>query len=147
MARDVHSGALSPNDITEEMVGGYLYLNQEPKSDVDLIIRTGGDERTSNFLPWQASGNECAMYISAPYWPEFRKIDFLRAIRSYQIRETEHKVKLAVRIIKIKRHNGEVKLDDVERSLTSALKIRPEEAQALLRSPQVKKELAKPVKA
>lgn len=147
MAKDVQSGALAPDDITEEMVGSYLYLNQEPKSDVDLIIRTGGDERTSNFLPWQASGNECAMYISAPYWPEFRKIDFLRAIRSYQIREKEHKVKLAVSIIKIKRQSGDVKLDEVAQSLSSTLKIGPEEMQELLQSPPVKKELAKPVNA
>jgi tritrans,polycis-undecaprenyl-diphosphate synthase [geranylgeranyl-diphosphate specific] len=147
MAKDVLIGALAPDDITEEMVGSYLYLNQEPKSDVDLIIRTGGDERTSNFLPWQASGNECAMYISAPYWPEFRKIDFLRAIRSYQIREKEHKVKLAVSIIKIRRQNGEVKLDEVAQSLSSTLKIGPEEVQELLQSLPVKKELAKPVNA
>jgi tritrans,polycis-undecaprenyl-diphosphate synthase [geranylgeranyl-diphosphate specific] len=54
---------------------------------VDLIIRTGGEIRTSNFLPWQANGNECAAYFCAPYWPEFRKIDFLRAIRIAQARK------------------------------------------------------------
>ena len=147
MARDVQNGTLSPDDITEDMVGGYLYLDRNPNSDVDLIIRTGGDERTSNFLPWQASGNECAIYISAPYWPEFRKIDFLRAIRSYQIREKEHKVKLAVSIIKIKRQDGDINDVNLRENLSLALKIGSEEAQELLDSPLVKKELAKPVKA
>ena len=47
---------------------------------------TAGDFRTSNFLPWQANGNECAAYFCAPFWPEFRKIDFLRAIRTAQTR-------------------------------------------------------------
>ncbi|RQW80785.1 MAG: UDP pyrophosphate synthase, partial [Methanothrix sp.] len=54
--------------------------------EVDLIIRTGGDARTSKFLPWQANGKKCAAYFCAPYWPEFRKIDFLRAIRVAQTR-------------------------------------------------------------
>jgi tritrans,polycis-undecaprenyl-diphosphate synthase [geranylgeranyl-diphosphate specific] len=54
---------------------------------VDLIVRTGGDERTSNFLPWHANGNEAAVFFCAPYWPEFSKIDFLRAIRTYESRE------------------------------------------------------------
>ena len=147
MARDVQNGTLSPDDITEDMVGGYLYLDRNPNSDVDLIIRTGGDERTSNFLPWQASGNECAIYISAPYWPEFRKIDFLRAIRSYQIREREHKVKLAVSLIKIKRQDGDISDGNLRENLSLALKIGSEEAQELLDSPMVKKELAKPVKS
>jgi tritrans,polycis-undecaprenyl-diphosphate synthase [geranylgeranyl-diphosphate specific] len=147
IARDVQNGTLSPDDVTEDLVGGYLYLDRTPNTDVDLIIRTGGDERTSNFLPWQASGNECAIYISAPYWPEFRKIDFLRAIRSYQIREKEHKVKLAVSIIKISRQNNGVNGGDLRESLSAALKIGSEEAQALIENPLVQKELMKPVKA
>ncbi|HEY3422201.1 MAG TPA: polyprenyl diphosphate synthase [Methanocellaceae archaeon] len=147
IARDVQNGTLSPDDVTEDLVGGYLYLDRTPNTDVDLIIRTGGDERTSNFLPWQASGNECAIYISAPYWPEFRKIDFLRAIRSYQIREKEHKVKLAVSIIKISRQNNGVNGGDLRENLSAALKIGSEEAQALIENPLVQKELLKPVKA
>jgi tritrans,polycis-undecaprenyl-diphosphate synthase [geranylgeranyl-diphosphate specific] len=73
--------------VNEDLIASHLYPQDGisvPK--VDLIIRTGGDYRTSNFLPWQANGNECAAYFCAPYWPEFRKIDFLRAIRTAQTR-------------------------------------------------------------
>jgi tritrans,polycis-undecaprenyl-diphosphate synthase [geranylgeranyl-diphosphate specific] len=143
LAKEVMSGALSPEDITEDMVGDYLYLGREQPSRVDLILRTGGDERTSNFLPWQASGNECAIYISAPYWPEFRKVDFLRAIRAYQVREKEHRVKLALSMLKIKRQNGVFSLDDFKSSLESVLKISPPEAEAIIDNPLVQKELAK----
>ncbi|MEI8331295.1 MAG: polyprenyl diphosphate synthase [Methanomicrobiales archaeon] len=53
---------------------------------VDLIIRTGNEYRTSNFLPWLANGHESAVYFCAPFWPLFRKIDLLRAIRTYDQR-------------------------------------------------------------
>jgi tritrans,polycis-undecaprenyl-diphosphate synthase [geranylgeranyl-diphosphate specific] len=53
---------------------------------VDLIIRTGNEYRTSNFLPWLANGHESAVYFCAPCWPLFRKIDLLRAIRIYDQR-------------------------------------------------------------
>ncbi len=62
-------------------------LGPSAQREVDLIIRSGGDERTSNFLPWQANGNEAAVYFSTPYWPAFRKIDFLRCLRTYGHRE------------------------------------------------------------
>ncbi len=82
---DVDAGELDPAAIDIELVDDRLYGRQV--RDVDLIIRTGGDERTSNFLPWHANGNEAAAYFCAPYWPEFSKIDFLRGIRTYQSRE------------------------------------------------------------
>jgi len=85
LAADVDRGDLDPATIDVETVENRLY--EGPTRDVDLIIRTGGDERTSNFLPWHANGNEAAAYFCAPYWPEFRKIDFLRAIRTYEHRE------------------------------------------------------------
>lgn len=87
LARQVGEGSVRSKDVDEEMIASHLYPRDGtavPK--VDLIIRTGGDSRTSNFLPWQANGNECAAYFCAPYWPEFRKIDFLRAIRTAQTR-------------------------------------------------------------
>ncbi|MCW3136609.1 MAG: polyprenyl diphosphate synthase [Canidatus Methanoxibalbensis ujae] len=59
------------------------------KTSVDLIIRTGGEKRLSNFVPWQSLGNECAAYFCTPFWPGFRRIDLLRAIRTYQQREEE----------------------------------------------------------
>ncbi len=87
LARRVKDGKLRAEDLNEDLVAQYLYPHDGvPVPKVDLIIRTGGDFRTSNFLPWQANGNECAAYFCAPYWPEFRKIDFLRAIRTAQTR-------------------------------------------------------------
>ena len=83
----LRQGKIRAEDVNEELIAQHLYPQDGisvPK--VDLIIRTGGDARTSNFLPWQANGNECAAYFCAPYWPEFRKIDFLRAIRTAQTR-------------------------------------------------------------
>lgn len=143
MAKDIKSGIIKPDDVTEDLVDGYLYFCKSPTSKVDLIIRTGGDERTSNFLPWQASGNECAIYICAPYWPEFRKIDFLRAIRSYQIRDREHKIKLAIRIIRLKRNNGSLHREDVKECLLNALNTSAEEVETILKNPLVKKELTR----
>jgi tritrans,polycis-undecaprenyl-diphosphate synthase [geranylgeranyl-diphosphate specific] len=143
MAKEVKSGTMEPSAITEDVVDKYLYFGNETRSQVDLIIRTGGDERTSNFLPWQASGNECAIYISAPYWPEFRKIDFMRAIRAYQIREKEHRIKLVVGMLKMKRHNGGIDVGEFKDSLQSTLKISKDEAESILRHPLVQRELAK----
>jgi len=85
IAQQVADGQLDATDVDVETVESALY--EGPTRDVDLIIRPGGDERTSNFLPWQANGNEAAVYFCTPYWPEFRKIDFLRGIRTYQHRE------------------------------------------------------------
>jgi len=85
VTEDVQEGELDPDDIDVATVEEKLY--EGPTRDVDLIIRTGGDERTSNFLPWHANGNEAAAYFCTPYWPEFRKVDFLRSIRTYEHRE------------------------------------------------------------
>ena len=85
IARDVDDGEMAPADVDVETVEERRY--DRPIRDVDLIVRTGGDERTSNFLPWHANGNEAAVYFCAPYWPEFSEADFLRAIRTYESRE------------------------------------------------------------
>ncbi len=85
IARAVERGNLDPAEVDTDTVETALY--DGPSRDVDLIVRSGGDERTSNFLPWQANGNEAAVYFSAPYWPAFRKIDFLRGIRTVEHRE------------------------------------------------------------
>ena len=90
IARQVRLGKIRHDEIDENLISRYLYPHDDdPIPKVDLIIRTGGDYRTSNFLPWQANGNECAAYFCAPYWPEFRKIDFLRAIRVAQVEKLE----------------------------------------------------------
>lgn len=85
IAREAAAGDLDPEEVTVEEIEDRLTAG--PTQAVDLIIRTGGAERTSNFLPWHANGNEAATFFCTPYWPEFRKIDFLRAIRTYQNRE------------------------------------------------------------
>jgi tritrans,polycis-undecaprenyl-diphosphate synthase [geranylgeranyl-diphosphate specific] len=81
--RDVRAGMLKLEEISEEVFTKYLYVPESP--DVDLIIRTSGEERISNFLLWQSAYSE--LYFCDVYWPEFRKIDLWRAIRSYQKRE------------------------------------------------------------
>ena len=78
----VRDGELDPEDITEEMVTSHLYSSGIP--DPDLVLRTSGEVRISNFLLWQLAYSE--LYFSDVYWPGFRHIDFLRAIRTYQQR-------------------------------------------------------------
>jgi tritrans,polycis-undecaprenyl-diphosphate synthase [geranylgeranyl-diphosphate specific] len=74
-----------PGLIDVQMVEKHLH-DGKGIPPVDLIIRTGNECRTSNFLPWLANGHESAVYFCAPYWPLFRKIDLLRAIRIYDQR-------------------------------------------------------------
>ncbi|MCD6370917.1 MAG: di-trans,poly-cis-decaprenylcistransferase [Thermoplasmata archaeon] len=83
IARKVKDGKLEVEDITEDVVREHLYTGNLP--DPDLILRTSGEERISNFLLWQSAYSE--FYFSDIYWPTFRKIDFLRAIRAYQLRQ------------------------------------------------------------
>jgi tritrans,polycis-undecaprenyl-diphosphate synthase [geranylgeranyl-diphosphate specific] len=81
----VRNGNINPKTIDVHMVEEHLH-DSKGIPPVDLIIRTGNECRTSNFLPWLASGHESAVYFCAPYWPLFRKIDLLRAIRIYDQR-------------------------------------------------------------
>jgi len=69
-------------DLTPDMVDKYLYTQDCP--DPDLIIRTSGEVRLSGFMLWQSAYSE--FYFCDAYWPAFRKVDFLRAIRNYQDR-------------------------------------------------------------
>ncbi|WP_136688039.1 polyprenyl diphosphate synthase [Halorhabdus amylolytica] len=115
IASEVERGDLDSDAIDVETVENRLY--EGPTRDVDLIIRTGGDERTSNFLPWHANGNEAAAYFCAPYWPEFRKIDFLRAIRTYQHREESWRRKRARRALALVRAVSGQELSDARRIL------------------------------
>ena len=127
MALKIRSGELSLKDIKEETISKNLYPSSGSLPYVDLIIRTGGDERISNFLPWQANGNECAAYFCAPFWPEFRRIDFLRAIRMYQTREHERHRNTVMRIVKLLRYYGKVEVEDVIRISRRFIKIPKEE--------------------
>ncbi len=115
MARKVKNGEISIKDITEDTFSKNMYPSTGSVPSVDLIIRTGGDERISNFLPWQANGNECAAYFCAPFWPEFRRIDLLRAIRTYQTREHERQKNTVMRIVKLLSYYGKVEVEDVYR--------------------------------
>jgi tritrans,polycis-undecaprenyl-diphosphate synthase [geranylgeranyl-diphosphate specific] len=83
IAEDVHGGKLDVNSISPETVSSYMYTNGLP--DPDLILRTSGEERISNFLLWQLAYSE--LYFSDVYWPAFQKRDFLRAIQTYQKRK------------------------------------------------------------
>jgi tritrans,polycis-undecaprenyl-diphosphate synthase [geranylgeranyl-diphosphate specific] len=83
--RGVRAGSLKPLEIDPALVERQLY-DGKYLPPVDLIIRTGNERRTSNFLPWLANGKESAVYFCAPNWPDFRKIDFFRALRLYQQR-------------------------------------------------------------
>ncbi len=128
IAEKVKKGELKSEDITPDTISDHLYAGSEPiQTDVDLIIRTGGETRTSNFLPWQASGNECAAYFCAPYWPEFRKIDFLRAIRTYQTREVEKQRSIVVRAISLLRECERVEFEEIISLSKKVLRITREE--------------------
>ncbi len=84
IAWKVKIGEIDPEDIDKELIDKHLYTSDLQYPNPDLIIRTSGEERISNFLIWQSSYSE--LYFCDIYWPLFRKIDFLRAIREYQRR-------------------------------------------------------------
>ena len=83
IAQEVSEGKLRLDDIDERTVSRFLYTAEFP--DPDLVLRTSGEERVSNFLLWQLAYSE--LYFTDVYWPGFRHVDFLRAIRSYQLRQ------------------------------------------------------------
>mgnify|MGYP000023413198 CR=1 FL=1 len=85
IGKEVEEGRLKPEEINEEIFEKYLYTAHLPHPEPDIIIRTSGEERISNFLLWQSAYSE--LVFLDVYWPEFRKIDLLRAIRTYQRRK------------------------------------------------------------
>lgn len=132
IAIKLKKGELSLKDINEETIANHLYTSNVAIPYVDLIIRTGGNERLSNFLPWQASGNECAAYFCAPFWPEFRRIDFLRAIRTYQRREHERQKNTIMRVVRLLSYYGKVEVEDVIRISKRFIKIPKDEIIGIL---------------
>lgn len=80
LIRDVQCGKVTEDDITEERFSSYLYTSGDP--DPDLIIRSGGETRLSNFLIWQASYAE--LYFTDVLWPDFGEKQFDQAIEYYQ---------------------------------------------------------------
>ena len=110
VADDVAAGDLDPEAVDADAVE--RRLADHTTRDVDLIIRTGGDERTSNFLPWHANGNEAAAYFCAPYWPEFSKADFLRGLRTYESRAESWRRSRTERAVALLRAVAGTELDD-----------------------------------
>ena len=82
-AQDCIEGRADPNHLTADQFGGYLYSRGVP--DPDLVIRTSGELRLSNFLLWQSAYAE--FYITDMLWPDFSKEELLRAIAAYQGRD------------------------------------------------------------
>lgn len=87
LLRSLSDAGLASTDmaahVTREALASHLYTAGRP--DPDLIIRTSGELRLSGFLPWQSAHSE--FYFTDVYWPAFRELDFLRALRTYQQRE------------------------------------------------------------
>jgi undecaprenyl diphosphate synthase len=83
IARDAEQGKLDPESLDEKGFAAYLYAPDLP--DPDLLIRTGGEQRVSNFLLWQIAYAE--LHLSQRMWPDFRRPDFDAAILDYQGRE------------------------------------------------------------
>lgn len=82
IAEEIKNNNIKIEDINEELISNYLYTKGQP--DPDLLIRTSGELRTSNFLPWQIAYTE--FYFDNKYWPEFSEEDLLKAIKSYEVR-------------------------------------------------------------
>ncbi len=80
---DVKNGLLNPDDLNEEKINDYLFTKDMP--DPDLLIRSGGEFRISNFLLWQIAYSE--IYVTSKLWPDFGVDNILDAIRDFQKRE------------------------------------------------------------
>ncbi|WP_178918001.1 polyprenyl diphosphate synthase [Natronomonas gomsonensis] len=113
IAREAAAGELDPESVCVEEIE--RRMTARPTRAVDLIIRTGGDERTSNFLPWHANGNEAAVYFCTPYWPEFSRVDLLRAVRTYESRQESWRRTRAQRAAALLRAVGDVELQEARR--------------------------------
>jgi undecaprenyl diphosphate synthase len=77
---------LDPSEVSEEMVSQYLFTSGIP--DPDLVIRTSGEMRISNFLIWQAAYSE--LYVTPTYWPDFNKGELRKAILEYGLRDRRY---------------------------------------------------------
>lgn len=83
IAADTKAGEINVNDITDKTIDSYLSTNFMP--DPDLLIRTGGEIRLSNYLLWQCAYSE--LYFCDTFWPDFKEEEFCKAICEYQKRE------------------------------------------------------------
>jgi undecaprenyl diphosphate synthase len=83
IAKDIENGKLSLNEIDENIFNSKLYTHDVPEPD--LLIRTGGDFRISNFMLWQLAYSE--FYITSTFWPEFNDEELMKAINEFNSRE------------------------------------------------------------
>ena len=86
ITHEVQKGNIAPEDVNDDLIISYLSTANIP--DPDLIIRTSGEYRISNFLLWQLAYSE--LYITHTYWPDFRRDELYEAIRSYQSRDRRY---------------------------------------------------------
>jgi len=86
LAREAAEGVLKPEEITEEVFSKHLFTKEIP--DPDLLIRTSGELRISNFLLWQSAYTE--FWFTPVFWPDFTRRDFFQAIYDYQMRERRY---------------------------------------------------------
>ncbi len=84
----VKEGIIDIDDIDEKLIESNLYTAHLPQAEPDLILRTSGEKRLSGFLLWQSAYSEL-IFVDI-FWPEFRKIDLMRAIRTYQKRSRRY---------------------------------------------------------
>jgi tritrans,polycis-undecaprenyl-diphosphate synthase [geranylgeranyl-diphosphate specific] len=84
IAARIKDGSIEINDISKDVIEANLYTAHLPQQSPDLILRTSGEQRMSGFLLWQGAYSE--LIFMDILWPEFRKIDLLRAIRTFQKR-------------------------------------------------------------
>ncbi len=86
IVKDVQANKIKPDQLSEELFSNYLYTKGLP--DPDLLIRTSGEQRISNFLLWQLSYAE--FYFTEKFWPDFDESEFRRAIANFQSRERRY---------------------------------------------------------
>jgi undecaprenyl diphosphate synthase len=79
IADDVAAGRIRPSAVSEKLIQRHLYVPELP--DVDLFVRSSGEQRTSNFLPWQSAYAE--MVFLDRFWPDFSRVDLWQAIEHY----------------------------------------------------------------
>jgi len=86
IGRKIERGEIKAGEINQKNIEHELYTGSIP--DPDLLIRTGGEQRLSNFLLWQIAYSE--LYLTKTFWPDFRELDFLQAVESFQQRERRY---------------------------------------------------------
>ena len=86
ISKEVAAGALTPEQISEELISSFLYTSSLP--DPEMMIRTGGEMRLSNYLLWQAAYTE--LYITEVLWPEFTPEEFDKSIEEFRARERRY---------------------------------------------------------